>query len=144
MPRAALSLQATLSNSVGIQFQQFLQFQPARVPDGGSYMGGLDFFHKGGESLLAGAIFRHESDIEPDGTHDYGFALNWRPEFLDSISGKLGFYYRNFTDQLPQIYLDTTNLQYFFVYPDDIKLYGVSAGFCSWRHQYRIGIRLPF
>ncbi len=131
MPRGAFSLQAQLTETIGFQFQQFLEFNPARIPESGSYLGGVDIYQKGADAyvLAPGAFFKHDSDIEPDGFHDYGFALNWKPDCLKDLQAKLGFFFRNMTDQLPQVYVDGLNGQYFFVYPDNIKLYGASAAF---------------
>ncbi len=131
MPRGAFAFQAQLTTTLGFQFQQFLEFNPARIPESGSYLGGVDLYQKGADLyvLAPGFGFKHDSDIEPDGFHDYGFALNWNPDFLTPVTGKLGFFFRNFTDQLPQVYVDGLNGQFFFVYPDNIKLYGASASF---------------
>ena len=130
-PRGGVSIQAQLTTTLGLQIQQFFQFDAVRLPESGSYMAPADFYQKGGDALLLapGFFFKHDSDIEPDGTKDFGIALNWKPDFLTPVQGKLGFYFRQFTDQMPQLIVDYTGGQYFLVYPDKIKLFGISSGF---------------
>lgn len=128
-PLNQVTLQVQPFRSLSIAGQYFLQWDPVRFPEAGSYLGFADPYMRGGESLIVGpgARFTHGADIEPHGARDWGISARWSPEWL---RGTLGVYYRNFSDKLPQLLIDMKGLagppQYRFAYADGIDLYGVS------------------
>jgi hypothetical protein len=128
-PLNNISMQAQLTNTVSVVGQYFLQWEPYRYPEAGTYLGPADIYGNGGESLiLAPGFFIPKCDNrEPDGTKNWGVGLTWNPEWLE---GTMGFYYRRFADMNPQMNLvfDTSFVpkQWFFTYGDEIDLYGIS------------------
>lgn len=116
---------AQLMTNLSISGQYFLQWEPYRLPEAGSYFGFNDAMLMGGESLILGPGLRllRIDDVEPRGTKDFGLSARWSPAWLD---GTISIYYRRFSDKLFQTYVNVPARSYFFVYPDSIDLYGVS------------------
>jgi len=84
-------------------------------------------------ALVAGgcmATFPRVASVTPNGTGQYGAALRWYAEGLNST--EFAFYYLNYHSRLPLISgtaITSTNLnsgQYWTEYPKDIHLYGIS------------------
>jgi hypothetical protein len=133
-PLGHVSMQAQLTNTISLAGQYFFQWEPYRFPESGSFFNPADIFAVGGESYLIPtgvpgipyyAVMKGDS-AEPDGTKNYGVSIRWNPDWL---GGSMGFYYRRFADMLPQLGLlaDMINgPRYFFMYGDEIDLYGVS------------------
>ena len=126
-PLFQLSAQAQITERLTLAAQQFFQWEPYRAPEAGSYLSPSDVVLKGGESIILrpGVLAVHGADGESDGTRNWGMALRWSPQWLE---GTLGFYYRRFTDMQAQVNLVPSTGNYFFSYPDDIDLYGISLG----------------
>jgi hypothetical protein len=135
LPQISATLQAT--PELAFMGQYYFGWESTRVMEDGTYLGPADPYFLGGEAtiLAPGRFVKREPDIKPDDTGDWGLAARWSPQWLD---GTMGFYYRNFTDKLPQIVLQAslTGLappnppviptRYFFTYGSDIHLYGLS------------------
>jgi len=124
-PLYNISAQAQLTTTFTISAQYFLQWEPYRFPEAGSFLSPADLFLEGSESMVLapGVFFTHGKDQKPDGMKDWGIAAHWQPNWL---GGVLGLYYRHFTDKLPQAHIELATGQFFFAYPDNIDLYGVS------------------
>lgn len=111
LPREAFSAQLQVTPELSIAAQYFLDWDHARIPESGSYLGFADHLLSGGESFIFGATAKTAAnplgvnrlvrgdDVEPDDRGDWGLATRWSPEWLD---GTLGGYYRVTTDILPQ------------------------------------------
>lgn len=127
LPRNAISAQLQATPELSLAAQYFLDWKPFRLPETGSYLGFADMMLEGGESLILGPGVRamRGSDVTPDDRGDWGLSARWSPDWLD---GTLGLYYRLTADIQPQIHIapSPTSLSYHLVYPDDIKIYGVS------------------
>jgi hypothetical protein len=139
-PLGSVSAQAQLTNTISLMGQYFFQWQPYRFPQSGSYLGFIDLLQNGGQSLWAPtgmpAPYAYinvpkGSSPEPDGTKNWGASLRWTPAWL---GGSLGVYYRRYADMLPQTHLvlavvgeSVMPSNYFFTYPDEIDLYGISV-----------------
>jgi hypothetical protein len=111
MPREAISVQVQATPTLSLAGQYFFDWDQARIPEAGSFLGFNDYLLAGGESF----IFRRRrqdprnplgvnrllrgDDVEPDKHGDWGIAARWSPEWLD---GTLGAYYRVTADVLPQ------------------------------------------
>ena len=130
---------------------------PLRFPEGGTLSGPVDFLFNGPDRQLvpmpglpdaggSGACV-HQSRARlgrrAEAARRLGLSARWSPEWLD---GTMGFYYRNFTDKLPQVLITSLtpspplyfnnatpvgrvvalNGQYRLVYADDIDLLGIS------------------
>lgn len=136
MPLNQLSGQVQLSDTVSVAGQYMLQWEPTRLPDGGTYLGAVDFMTTGGGTYVVNPAAAAAANAQaglPAGTiqpvpflgvtnrpkdrGDWGVKTTWRPEALD---GTLGFYYREYADKLPQIVLG--GLQPGLPIPSDVRL----------------------
>ncbi|MDM4764461.1 DUF1302 domain-containing protein [Pelomonas sp. SE-A7] len=128
-PLNQLSMQAQLSETVSLQGQYMLQWEPFRYPEGGTYLGPVDFAFNGPnrQYISAGLGFAaNGGTVGPKQRGEWGLALRWSPEWLD---GTLGFYVRDFADKMPQSLITQVapnNSRYNLVYADGIKLFGIS------------------
>ena len=119
-PKGGLTLQAQPTKDLSIAGQWFYNWQAIRVPESGTYLTVNDGLNFGGDSTILGAnpfaaaIPGAPSLLRAWNQHsvstsrysgnlgDWGISARWSPDWLD---GTLGFYYRNATDILPQVYL---------------------------------------
>jgi hypothetical protein len=138
-PLNQISLQTQLSDTVSVAAQYVFDWEAARYPEGGTYLGPVDFVFNGPDRQFLspglGFAFRSEAS-EPRHSGDFGLATRWSPEWLD---GTMGFYYRNYSDKLPQVLLTKVSpcpspvncpngpSQYTLVYADNTQMYGVSV-----------------
>jgi hypothetical protein len=129
-PLDQISAQAQLTDTVSLAAQYFFDWESFRYPEGGTYLGPVDFAFNGPErQFLSPALgFAQNGGPAPTKQHgDWGLAARWSPEWLD---GTIGAYYRNFTDKLPQALITkvapNSGSQYNLIYPSDISLYGLS------------------
>lgn len=125
-PLNQLSAVAQVSNDLTLAAQWYMQWERFMVPECGTYLSASDLLMKGSEILIAGPGFflNHGSDITPNEFRDFGVSARWSPEMLHG--GTLGFYYRNFSDKLPQAILDFADMTYRFAYASDIQVFGLS------------------
>lgn len=113
-PLGQISVTAQLTDSFSVGAQYFWEWQSFRYPEGGTYLGPVDFVFNGPERAvfaqapvnpLLGPVsgqnigYSKGPALEPKQSGDWGIALRWSPEVLD---GTLGFYYRRYSDKLPQ------------------------------------------
>jgi hypothetical protein len=129
-PLNQLSVQAQVSDTLSIAAQAMLEWEPARYPEGGTYLGPVDFVFNGPErQFLSPALgFASRGNaVEPSQRGEWGLSARWSPKWLD---GTLGFYYRNFADKLPQTFLTQVPpigpARYNLIYADNIDLFGIS------------------
>jgi hypothetical protein len=129
-PLNQLSLQAQVSDTMSIAAHYMLEWESARYPEGGTYLGPVDFAFNGPDRqfISAGLGFAKRGDAAEPGQHgEFGLSARWSPEWLD---GTVGFYYRNFADKLPQVFVTTvapaSGSVYNMIYADHIQLFGVS------------------
>jgi hypothetical protein len=128
-PLNQLSLQAQVTDELSLAGQYLLQWEAARYPEGGTYLGPVDFVFNGPDRqfLSAGLGFATRGDaVEPRQAGEYGASARWAPKWLD---GTMGFYYRNYADKLPQVLLTQVGpnvSRYNLIYADDINMYGWS------------------
>jgi hypothetical protein len=155
-PLGNLSLNAQLSKDFSVAAQYFWEWESARFPEGGTYLGPVDFAFNGPDRQIAvmpglptpgGPAFAflnlaRGDAAEPSQHGDWGVGARWSPEWLD---GTMGLYYRNYSDKVPQILITSLNPtpiyanantplgrvvalngQYRLVYAEDIDLWGVS------------------
>jgi hypothetical protein len=133
-PLNQISAKAQVTDTLSLAAQYLLEWEPARYPEGGTYLGPVDFVFNGPDrqflNLPAAAggpgFAMRGAASEPHQSGEYGVSARWSPAWLD---GTMGFYYRNFADKLPQVLLTSlapATRQYNLVYADNIKLYGAS------------------
>lgn len=129
-PQNNLTVTVQPTSTLTLGGEYFLQWEEDKLGETGSYFGTYDFALRGGQSLFLapGYSVPQGGIIEPRQARDFGFMARWAPEWLD---GTLGFYYRNFSDKLPQLGLLTSGGipgKYYWSYASDINLYGISLG----------------
>ncbi len=128
-PLNQLSLQAQVTSTLSVAAQAMFEWEPARYPEGGTYLGPVDFVFNGPDrQFISGALgFATRGPAsEPRQRGEYGLSARWSPDWLE---GTLGFYYRNFADKLPQVLLTAVGANasvYNMIYADDVDLVGVS------------------
>jgi hypothetical protein len=153
-PLNQLSAQASLTDTLTIAAQYFFEWESFRYPEGGTYLGPVDFAFNGPDRLLVAQLpnapalgplagqyvgYTRGNAYEPNQGGEWGLAARWSPEWLD---GTAGAYYRRFADKLPQTLVTQRTLtpalpgvgavplasgsQYNLVYADDIQLFGIS------------------
>lgn len=127
-PLNQLSGQAQLTDTLSVAAQYFLEWEAYRYPEGGTYLGPVDFAFNGPDrQFLPGLGFAaNGKPVEPRQHGEYGVSLRWSPDALD---GTLGFYYRRYADKLPQVLLTQVGpgvSRYNLIYADDVELFGVS------------------
>ena len=148
LPLNQLSSDVQLTDTFSVSGQYFLEWEPSRLPDGGTYLGAVDFISLGGNTYVINpaAATATEAGLglppgsiapvpflgipdKPDNRGDWGVKAMWRPEVLD---GSMGFYYREYTEKLPEIVVGgfqpglpiPTDIR--LSYLKDNKLFGVS------------------
>lgn len=148
LPLSQLSGQIQLTDTLTLAGQYFFQWAPSPIPDGGTYLGGPDFLTNGGGTYVINPAAAAATGAQlglppgviapvpfvgipnrPKNAGDWGIKAAWAPEWLD---GTMGFYYREYTDKLPEVVLGgfqpglpiPSSVE--FTYPGRTKLYGIS------------------
>lgn len=131
LPVNQLSMALSLSDSVSVEGYYQLEYRPTRVPAPGTYWSTFDGGFKGGETLVLApgfAIPRGDEDKPEGAKGQWGVALKYRDYDNDM---DYGLYYLRYNAKIPQVYTRVSSAfipqEYFFVYPESIKLYGLSA-----------------
>lgn len=127
-PLNQISAQAAVTDDLTLLGQYYLQWESFRYPEGGTFLGPVDFAFRGPQRQFLGPLgfAANGGDLSPGNTGDWGLGARWSPEWLD---GTLGAYYRNYSDKLPQVLLTKVGpgtSQYNLIYADKISLYGLS------------------
>lgn len=129
-PLNQVSGQAQITDTLSVAAQYFLEWEEFRYPEGGTYLGPVDFAFNGPDRQflpIPGIGFATNGKaVEPDQHGEWGVSARWSPAWLD---GTIGVYYRNYADKLPQVLLTRVGpnvSRYNLIYADDIDLFGVS------------------
>jgi hypothetical protein len=133
-PLNQLSVQAQVTDTLSLAAHYMLEWESARYPEGGTYLGPVDFVFNGPDrqflvlpAAVGGPGFATRGPAsEPRQSGEFGLSGRWSPAWLD---GTMGVYYRNFADKLPQTFLTSVpaaTRQYNLIYADNIELYGIS------------------
>ncbi len=140
-PLNQVSGQVQLTDNLSLGAQYFLEWEAYRFPEGGSYLGPVDFAFNGPERILLapGVGYTRGNAFEPAQRNgEFGLNARWSPDALD---GTVGVYYRRYADKLPQGLVTQQRLvrlpngqfvpvasasQYNLIYADGIDLYGIS------------------
>jgi hypothetical protein len=129
-PLTQISGQAQVTDTLSFAGQYLLEWDSFRYPEGGTYLGPVDFAFNGPDRqfISPGLGFAQNGPPNQPPEHgEWGLASRWSPKWLD---GTLGFYYRNFADKLPQTFITKVAAgsasQYNLIYADNIDLWGVS------------------
>jgi hypothetical protein len=135
-PLNQLSLQAQVSDTLSLSAQYLLEWESARYPEGGTYLGPVDFVFNGPDRQFISPALGFASRgpaAEPHQDGEFGLSARWSPTWLD---GTAGLYYRNYADKLPQVLITRVgpvsaafpagNSQYNMIYADNIQMFGGS------------------
>ncbi|TWJ11413.1 DUF1302 domain-containing protein [Geobacter argillaceus] len=140
-PLNQVSVQVQPTNDLTIAGQYYLEWEPNKFPETGSYLGMVDGLMNSGEAYYfpwgptsaagPGMVAFNTGDHRPSPARDWGIKLAYSPEWLN---GTLGFHYRNFSDKMPQVlsssFLTGANpplpTNYYHDYKSNISLYGIS------------------
>lgn len=138
LPLNQLSFKAQLTDKVSLAGQYFLEWEPTRVPNGGTYLMGADTSPNVDQLGFAkGLAAKRVDSLTPGNTGNWGLGLKWD---VDAIESTLGFFYRRFNDYNPETGIQFTSFTqlvpgnpattvptaFRFVFPQDVKLIGVS------------------
>jgi hypothetical protein len=137
-PTAMASAVAQVTPSIQLAGQFMLENEANKFPASGTYFAVADVSIDGGGNMLfdlpasyapilgRDRIFiTHGRDIEPERHRDFGLALQWKPSFF--VDTTFGFYYRQFSDRLPQLILCLDDLSYHAAYKSGIQMEGISV-----------------
>ncbi|MDL9997501.1 DUF1302 domain-containing protein [Variovorax sp. J22P240] len=128
-PLNQVSGSAQITDTLSVGAQYMLQWESFRYPEGGTYLGPVDFAFNGPDrQFLSQALgfAARGNPSEPRNSGEGGLSARWSPAWLD---GTMGFYWRNFADKLPQTFLTRVGpgiSRYNLIYADNIDMYGVS------------------
>ncbi len=134
-PREGLTVQFQPTNELTVAAQTFFDWEAARVPESGTYLGGSDplLFGAenfwlglpaavtGGRPVTGGSLVPRGRSVTPNKTGDYGLSMRWSPEWLD---GTAGLYVRRTADIAQQSWL--ANGQYHLSFGRGINIFGAS------------------
>jgi hypothetical protein len=154
-PLNQLSAQAQVSDTLSVSGQYLLEWESARYPEGGTYLGPVDFAFNGPNGFFVTDLpkvaalgpfagqrvgYTRGTAAEPKQRGEWGLSARWSPEWLD---GTMGFYFRDFADKLPQALATKVALspaipgvgrvplagtsEYNMIYADHVKLLGMSV-----------------
>ncbi len=125
LPQNQLSATAQLSEKITLAANYYLEWDPHRFPDGGTYLGGSDVSLLGGQNL--GLPYVGDVDGGRNKTPDDkgSFGVNAQIQ-SDTLGGNVGLYYRKFDDRMPNVVFDPVSGYLYNDYAEDVKLYGLS------------------
>lgn len=118
-PLNNLSATLQVNERVSLAAQYFLQWEPYRYPEGGTYLGPVDFAFNGPDRQLYPIIptgvpgplnpivlanLARGDALTPKNSGEWGLAAYMNPQWLD---GKIGLYYRRYSDKLPQAFISS-------------------------------------
>ncbi|MFJ3483211.1 DUF1302 domain-containing protein [Pseudomonas sp. NPDC090202] len=128
LPVGQISAKAQVSDRLSVAGQYFYEWEPTRIPYGGTYFGGADPLFEGPDRLPVAAngavLQRQNSRFGRDG-HNWGVMAKLNVEELEST---FGAYYREFDDYQPWLapQVKAASGLYRVVYPRGVKLAGLS------------------
>lgn len=126
LPLAQISAQSQITPNVSIGAQYFFEWEPTRLPTGGTYFGVADFLYRGPNELSIPGLgtLPQLSPQEPRNAGNFGGIVQWNVEPLQT---KFGFVYRKFNDYTPWVAPEVTQSGYRIVFPTDTQLFGLTA-----------------
>jgi hypothetical protein len=128
-PLNQLSLQSQLTDTLSVAGQYMLEWESFRFPEGGTYLGPVDFAFNGPDRQFVSAALgfaQRGGAAEPKQRGEWGLSARWSPAELDAT---VGAYYRNYADKIPQTFLTQVGAgtsRYNMIYADNIQLLGFS------------------
>jgi hypothetical protein len=126
LPLNSVSLQSQVTPSVSVGAQYFLEWEPSRLPVGGTYFGAVDYLFQGPNQIPLPGVgaLPQIGALEPKNVGNFGLNTQWN---VAPLQTKFGFYYRKFDDYTPWVAPEVTASGYRIVYPKNTQLFGVTA-----------------
>ncbi|MCY1390396.1 hypothetical protein D9M71_52150 [compost metagenome] len=125
LPQSQLSATLQVSDKISIAGNYYLEWDPHRLPDGGTYLGSSNVSLLG-DQIVGGISYvgdeHHGPNRTPDNTGSWGVNTLIQSDLL---GGNVGLYVRNFDDRMPTILLSNEGFAY-NTYAEDVRLYGIS------------------
>lgn len=127
LPVNQLSFKAQLTADLTLAGQYALEWSPTRAPNGGTYLMGADTVPNVDRLAVApNTAFTNAAAVVPGQEGNWGLSARLN---VDAIQSQVGFYYRRFNDYNPESGLQLNAPgQFRFVYPQDVKIIGMSLG----------------
>ena len=127
LPIGQISGTLQAASNLSLSGQYYFEWEPTRLAEGGTYLGGTDFILQGPDRypVAPGLFFVNKRIVKPKNSGEWGINARWQPEFLGG-GDTLGFYYREFSERTPTISANMAGGSYSAVYPEKAKLYGIS------------------
>lgn len=126
LPQNQLSFVSQVTEKVSVAGTYYLEWDPHRFPDGGTYLGSSDVSLLGGQTVnglpYVGDVHGGHNKTPKD---EGNFGLNAQIQ-SDTLDGNVGIYYRKFDDRMPNLVFDPVAGVLFNDYAKDVKLYGLS------------------
>jgi len=125
MPQNKISAAAQLTDNINVAAFYDLEWDPHRLPDGGTFLGGADVTFLGGQNLggIPTVGDMHSGPYRvPKNSGNYGINTTIK---IDAIASTVGVYFRKFDDRYPNMLYAPEGFMY-NAYGRDTKLYGVS------------------
>ena len=139
LPREQVYMQIPLTRELTLAAQYFYGWESNRFPEGGTYLGFIDFMFNGPDKwpLIApgtpgfpdGYAARRAQNFEPDNNNNnHGVSLRWTP---DALAGTVGAYYRRMDETQPWAPIAVFNTMglpesYHQSYNQGVDLFGLS------------------
>lgn len=125
LPRDQILLSTELSPELSISAEYFLEFEPNRYPESGTYLGFFDVLFSGPPTAGALPLPGNAGLVDPPhDDRDFGLKLAWSPSWA---GGDMGFYYRQFDEVHPWLALVNPTTGYLQnTFPRDTRLLGFS------------------
>lgn len=126
LPQNQLSAITQINEKITLAANYYLEWDPHRFPDGGTYLGASDVTLLGGQNI-GGLNYVGDIDGGPNKTPDDkgSFGVNAQIQ-SDTLGGNIGLYYRKFDDRMPSVAFDPVRGVLYNDYAEDVKLYGIS------------------
>jgi hypothetical protein len=125
LPQSQLSASLQVNDNITVAGNYYLEWDPHRLPDGGTYLGSSNVSLLGDQNVgglsYVGNVHKGP-DRTPKNTGSWGLNTKIQSELL---GGNVGLYVRNFDDRLPTILLSSAGYAY-NAYAEDVRLYGIS------------------
>lgn len=124
LPQNQLSAAAQLTDKVNVAANYYFEWDPHRLPEGGTYLGGADLSFLGGTNFLGYPVVGDlDSGPNRKPKNEGSWGINTQI-MSDTLGGNLGLYYRHFDDRYPTM---VAGPQFMYnAYARNVKLYGVS------------------
>ncbi len=124
LPQNQVSMGAQLTDDVSVAANYYMEWDPHRLSEGGTYLGGADLSFLGGTNYMGYPVVGDLKDgpnARPDNRGSFGLMAKVKS---DLVGGELGFYYRKFDDRYPTMVGGPAYM--YNAYAQDVKLYGLS------------------